>query len=87
MSLLSIHLSCAAKGGGDSGWTGKVLAPQRTPRVLRHSTTEALLSCTESLDSLDDYALFEKSRVLHIFFQSLTWYGYKRFFTQLSIAS
>lgn len=26
------------KGGGDSGWTGKVLARSTTPRVLRHST-------------------------------------------------
>lgn len=40
MLLMSIDLCFAAQRRGDSGWTGKVLAPSRTPRVLRHSTSD-----------------------------------------------
>lgn len=42
MLPLSINLRRAAQRRGDLGWTGKVLAPRRTPRVLRHSTSEVV---------------------------------------------
>lgn len=66
MLHLSCHWGCAPKGGGDSGWTGKVLAPSWTPRALRHSTSEVIncSTCTQSLDPFEgNYAALRKSRI------------------------